>query len=221
VPRIEGLARDERLTRRMSWVCPRELLGVCAPWPCLKSACGRRADSLKQNRESSYPTSAQRHDSYRVSDRTTAIDSRVRTGNLYDATVRRRYGAFARARIKTRAPARRVRVRRPIRARRGAPAVTIRLRDRRFHFRRSKRFHTVRPLCVHRVYEFSGRYLRSVRIRAHSCAARPGLCSSQGRGTRADRGPMNAFCSILSEYLAAPTHIRGCSFYTFKLASRR
>jgi len=33
VPRIEGLARDERLTRRMSWVCSRELLGVCAPWP--------------------------------------------------------------------------------------------------------------------------------------------------------------------------------------------
>ena len=84
MPRIEGLARDERLTRRMSWVCSRELLGVCAPWPCLKSACGRRADSLKRNRESSYPTSAQRHDSYRVSDRTTAIDSRVRTGNLYD-----------------------------------------------------------------------------------------------------------------------------------------
>ena len=50
MPRIEGLARDERLTRRMSWVCSRELLGVCAPWPCLKSACGRRADSLKQNR---------------------------------------------------------------------------------------------------------------------------------------------------------------------------
>ena len=88
MPRIEGLARDERLTRRMSWVCSREQLGVCAPWPCLKSACGRRADSLKRNRESSYPTSAQRHDSYRVSDRTTAIDSRVRTGNLYDGTTR-------------------------------------------------------------------------------------------------------------------------------------
>lgn len=102
MPRIEGLARDERLTRRMSWVCSRELLGVCAPWPCLKSACGRRADSLKQNRESSYPTSAQRHDSYRVSDRTTAIDSRVRTGNLnlYDATVRPLRRLFARARIR-------------------------------------------------------------------------------------------------------------------------
>lgn len=100
MPRIEGLARDERLTRRMSWVCSRELLGVCAPWPVPQVRVWKTCRFFaKQNRESSYPTSAQRHDSYRVSDRTTAIDSRVRTGNLYDATVRplRRLRARGRA----------------------------------------------------------------------------------------------------------------------------
>ena len=145
---------------------------------------------MKRNRESSYPTSAQRHDSYRVSDRTTAIDSRV-TGNPSTSNLTYGRAPVSLSGIKTRSCVGRTRARprgvcaAPIRARRGAPAVTLRLRDRRFHFRRSKRFHTVRPLCVHGMVRCT-----SFRLRFKVDESFPHSVSGPARARVEARGPI-------------------------------